>query len=77
LAAWLLNKYSAFKLPTNLNLKEIFGVGQLAGMGMTVALVISKITLSSSLEIDQARIGLLLSAIISGLLGVLWLRLTD
>ena len=75
LAAWLLNKYSSFKLPRNLNLKEIFGVGLLAGMGMTVALVISKITLSSSQEIDQARIGLLLSAVISGSLGVFWLRI--
>ena len=75
LAAWLLNKYSALKLPKNLNLKEIFGVGLLAGMGMTVALVISTITLSSTQEIDQARIGLLLSAVISGSLGVFWLRI--
>ena len=77
LAAWLLNKYSAFKLPRNLNLKEIFGVGLLAGMGMTVALVISNITLSSTQEIDQAQIGLLLSAIISGFLGVLWLKVSE
>jgi Na+:H+ antiporter, NhaA family len=76
-AAWLLNKYSSFKLPISLNLKEIFGVGLLAGMGMTVALVISKITLFSDKEIDEARIGLLLSAIISGLLGIVWLRFSD
>lgn len=76
-AAWLLNKFSKFKLPTSLNLREVFGVGLLAGMGMTVALVIAKITLSSSVEIDQAKIGLLISALISGLIGALWLKVSS
>jgi NhaA family Na+:H+ antiporter len=62
------------KLPTQLDLKEIVGIGFLAGMGLTVSLVIAKITLHTPSDLGQVRIGLFIAAIISGLLGVGWLK---
>jgi len=51
-------------------------VATLAGMGLTVALVIADIAARSEAELDQMRLGLFISAIISGLAGYIWLRRT-
>jgi len=72
--AWVLTKFTALKLPDSLDLKEITGVGFLAGMGLTVSIVIAEITLSAPNELAQVRTGLFLAAIVSGLAGVLWLK---
>ena len=77
LAAWLLTRFSRLKLPESLDLREVFGIGLLAGMGLTVSLVIAEITLTSASQLGQARIGLFFAAIISGLLGLLWLALNS
>ncbi|CAN2205947.1 Na+/H+ antiporter NhaA [Candidatus Nanopelagicaceae bacterium] len=70
----LLIRWSSLKLPQNLHLKEVAGVGLLSGMGMTVSLVIAEITITDSGVLSGIRSGLFLAAITSGLLGVLWLR---
>ena len=59
-----------------IGIKEITGVATLAGMGLTVALVIADIAARSEAELDQVRLGLFISAIISGLAGFIWLRRT-
>ena len=73
----MLTRFTRLKLPESLDLREIFGVGLLAGMGLTVSLVIAQITLTTSSQLDQARIGLFFAAIISGLLGIVWLALSS
>jgi hypothetical protein len=60
----------------NIGMKEITGIATLAGMGLTVALVIADIAARSEVELDQVRLGLFVSAIISGLAGYIWLRRT-
>ena len=50
------------------------GVGLLAGMGMTVSLVIADITIESEVVLSGIRSGLFLAAILSGVLGILWLK---
>ncbi|CAM8634882.1 Na+/H+ antiporter NhaA [Candidatus Planktophila dulcis] len=74
LFAFLFTRFTKLKLPQALDLKEIVGVGFLAGMGLTVSLVIAEITLKTESELAQVRMGLLFAAILSGLLGVLWLK---
>ena len=74
LSAWLLTKWTPLKLPANLYLREIIGVGFLAGMGLTVSIVIAKITLKTPSELSQVHIGLFYAALLSGLFGLLWLR---
>jgi NhaA family Na+:H+ antiporter len=74
LFAYLFTRFTKLTLPAELDLKEIVGVGFLAGMGLTVSIVIAEITLKTDSELAQVRMGLFFAAIISGALGLLWLR---
>jgi NhaA family Na+:H+ antiporter len=74
LFTYLCTRFTALRLPPALDLKEIVGVGFLAGMGLTVSLVIAEITLQTESELSQVRMGLFFAAIASGLCGVLWLK---
>ncbi len=76
-AAWVFTRFTQLQLPQGLNLKEVVGVGTLAGMGLTVSIVIAEITLTTQDELGQVRIGLFISALISGVCGALWLRFTS
>jgi NhaA family Na+:H+ antiporter len=73
-ATWLAIRLTSLKLPTNLDLKEVAGVGLLSGMGMTVSLVIAEITVENEMVLIEIRSGLFLAAVVSALLGVLWLK---
>lgn len=70
----LLIRTTRLALPTELSLNEVAGVGLLAGMGMTVSLVIAEITITNEGVLSEIRSGLFLAALLSGLLGLLWLR---
>jgi NhaA family Na+:H+ antiporter len=74
LFTFLCIRSTKLRLPQSLHLKEVVGVGFLAGMGLTVSIVIAEITLQSPSELAQVRMGLFFAAIASGLIGVLWLR---
>lgn len=74
LFTYLAIRLAPLQLPTALDLKEVIGVGFLAGMGLTVSIVIAEITLQSESELAQVRMGLFFAAILSGLCGVLWLK---
>jgi NhaA family Na+:H+ antiporter len=73
LFAWLAIKLGG---TTHIQLTSVAGVGALAGMGMTVSLVIAEIAAKGQTELNEVRLGLFISAILSGLLGYLWLRRT-
>ena len=73
LFAWIAIKLGA---KANLRIKEIAGIGALAGMGMTVSLVIAEIAAKDEVELNEVRLGLFISAILSGLVGYIWLRRT-
>jgi NhaA family Na+:H+ antiporter len=60
----------------HIHIKAIAGIGALAGMGMTVSLVIAEIAAKSQSELNEVRLALFISAILSGLLGYIWLRRT-
>jgi NhaA family Na+:H+ antiporter len=75
--AWLALKSKIVKLPNGLRLSEIAGVGALAGMGLTVALVISEVAIESEVIQTDVRAGLIISAVISGLIGFIWLRVVQ
>ena len=73
LFAWIAMKLGA---KAYLHIKEIAGIGALAGMGMTVSLVIAEIAAKNGTELNQVRLGLFISAILSGLVGYIWLKRT-
>lgn len=74
LFAWLAVKFKLVQLPSDLKISEIAGVGALAGMGLTVALVISEVAVESKAIQGDVKAGLIISALISGAIGYLWLR---
>lgn len=71
---YLAIKFTKLSLPHKLHMQEVVGVGFLAGMGLTVSIVIAEITLHSASELAQVRMGLFFAAIVSGLCGVFWLK---
>jgi NhaA family Na+:H+ antiporter len=74
LFAWLAIKLKIADMPASLSFKEIAGAGALAGMGLTVSLFIAELALDDSVSLDQVRVGLIVGAIISALLGFTILR---
>jgi NhaA family Na+:H+ antiporter len=74
LFTYLAIKFTKLSLPQSLHIQEVVGVGFLAGMGLTVSIVIAEITLHSASELAQVRMGLFFAAIVSGLCGVFWLK---
>ena len=73
LFAWIAIRLGA---KAHIQLKNIAGIGALAGMGMTVSLVIAEIAAKNEAELNEVRLGLFLSAILSGLVGYIWLKRT-
>ena len=74
LFAWLAVKIKLAYLPKDLRFSEIAGIGALAGMGLTVALVISEVAIESEIIQGDVKAGLIISAGISGLVGYFWLK---
>ena len=74
LFTYLATRFTKLVLPPALEIKEVVGIGFLAGMGLTVSIVIAEITLQTESELAQVRIGLFFAALLSGLCGVLWLK---
>lgn len=74
LFAWLAVKINLAHLPKELRFSEIAGIGALAGMGLTVALVISEVAIDSEIIQGEVKAGLIISAVISGLTGYFWLK---
>lgn len=71
--AWLAIKVGG---KAHIHFRAIAGIGTLAGMGMTVSLVIAEIAAKNQVELNEVRLGLFISAILSGLVGYIWLRKT-
>ena len=69
--AWLAIKFGICKAPHNFSIKEIAGIGALAGMGLTLSLVIADLAYSQNNELNQVKIGLVISAIISAIFLIL------
>jgi NhaA family Na+:H+ antiporter len=74
LFAWLAIQLKIAIKPASLSYKEIAGAGALAGMGLTVSLFIADLALSTSQELAQVKIGLIIAAIVSAVLGLVILR---
>jgi NhaA family Na+:H+ antiporter len=74
LFAWIAVKINLANLPKDLRFSEIAGIGALAGMGLTVALVISEVAIESEIIQGDVKAGLIISAVISGLIGYFWLK---
>lgn len=73
LATWLMVKFGA-QLPAKASWKQITGVALLAGVGFTMSLFISGLAFTHPEMVDQAKYGILLASLLSGILGVIVLK---
>ena len=77
LFAWLAIKIGVASKSESITFAEISGVAALAGMGLTISLFIADLALTEPALIENVKLGLLVSAFISGLFGYLVLRKTS
>lgn len=64
------------KLPADLNWKHIFGLGLLGGIGFTMSIFITLLAFYNVTIINNAKLVILLSSLIAGLLGFVLLKFT-
>lgn len=69
LAAWIGLKLRIARLPTGVNLSNMFAVAATAGVGFTVSLFVGELAFTSREQIEIARIGTLGGSLIAGSIG--------
>lgn len=74
LFTWIAVKVGLAKMPDSISFKGIAGVAALAGMGLTVSLFIADLALSDPAQLSQVKTGLIISAILSAVIGLAILR---
>lgn len=73
----LLIKLKLAELPLGLNWRHIYGVALLAGVGFTMSLFVTDLAFDDPTHIIQAKIGIFIASVISGVSGFLLLRKTQ
>lgn len=63
-------------LPTDLNWKNIIGVGFLGGIGFTMSIFITLLAFDNTDVINNSKIAIIIASIFAGLIGYLFLKLT-
>lgn len=74
LVSFLAVKLRLSILPEGLNWKHIFGAGLLAGIGFTMSIFITLLAFEDIALINQAKIAVMLSSFVAGIIGFIWLR---
>jgi NhaA family Na+:H+ antiporter len=69
--------FNVAKLPTNTNLKQLLGVGSLAGIGFTMSIFTTALAFHDELYRDIAKISILSGLILSMLLSWIYFMVTD
>ena len=73
--AWVALKTGLGRLPADMNLRHVVGIGLLGGMGFTMSIFIAGLGLNSSDEaIHTAKVAIIFASLIAGVGGYLWLR---
>ena len=74
LFSYLAVKLKVCSLPEDINLKAIVGVGFLGGIGFTMSIFITLLAFSDAEHIDNSKIMILISSLIAGIIGLLYLK---
>jgi NhaA family Na+:H+ antiporter len=70
----LLVKLKIASFPTGMNIKNLFGLALLAGIGFTMSLFVTSLAFTDEVLITQAKIGIFAASIIAGILGYIVLN---
>lgn len=71
------SKLKIGQLPANSNLIHMIGLGLLAGIGFTMSIFISMLSFKHEIFIEEAKLSILLTSLIAGILGYLVLRFSS
>ncbi len=74
LFCYLAVKLKICSLPKDINWKAIIGVGFLGGIGFTMSIFITLLAFSDAEHIDDSKIMILVSSLIAGIIGLLFLK---
>ena len=69
LTTWLVVRLGLAALPSGVSWRQLYGVSWLAGIGFTTSLFIAGLAFGDGGLLDQAKVGILVAAIIAGLGG--------
>ena len=73
--SWLATRLGLTVLPAGIRWPHIAGMGLVAGIGFTVSLFITELAFQDALVINEAKIGILIASLASGILGYVFLRM--
>lgn len=65
LTTWLLTRFTRATLGANVRWSEIIGVGALAGVGFTVAMLVSELSFSDPSDVDTARLSVMVASLLA------------
>jgi Na+:H+ antiporter, NhaA family len=71
---WIVVKSRIAALPANMNWLHISGIASLSGVGFTMSIFITNLAFVDQHLIDQAKYGILIASLFSGILGVYLLK---
>ena len=74
LFSYLAVKLKVCNLPEDINWKAIIGVGFLGGIGFTMSIFITLLAFSDGEHIDNSKVMILISSLIAGILGLIYLK---
>ena len=74
LFSYLAVKLKVCNLPEDINWKAIIGVGFLGGIGFTMSIFITLLAFSDGKHIDNSKIMILVSSLIAGIIGLIYLK---
>jgi NhaA family Na+:H+ antiporter len=73
---WIVLRLNLGALPQNVNMNHVIGIGLLGGMGFTMSIFIAGLGFDNNPEaLLSAKSAILLSSLIAGISGYVWLRL--
>jgi NhaA family Na+:H+ antiporter len=73
---FLVVKIGWCQLPSDMNWKSVLGVGFLGGIGFTMSIFITLLAFDNPVIINNTKLIIVLSSLIAGVLGFLFLKIT-
>jgi NhaA family Na+:H+ antiporter len=75
LFTWLAVKIRVGQLPRNISLRQVLGLGMVAGIGFTVAMFIATLAFPGEQQQIVAKVGVISASVCSGLIGYFFLKI--
>lgn len=73
LFTWLAVQIKIAEKPTGVTWNQLLGVGALGGIGFTMSIFVTLLAFDSSIVINHGKFAILISSLIAGLIGFIWL----